>query len=128
MIEERKVNKTFGQIIRQARKDKGFSQRELAKQIGVNYTYLSKLENDHAGTPPSEDVIHKLALHLHLNAKELIYLAGRMTEDDARYFEEFLKYNYQQMPALFRKIRENTKNPNLVNQWLEEDEKPTTEE
>ena len=51
-----------------------------------------------------------------------------MTEDDARYFEEFLKYNYQQMPALFRKIRENTKNPNLVNQWLEEDEKPTTEE
>ena len=33
---------TFGEVIRAARKEKGYSQRELAKQIGLDFTYLSK--------------------------------------------------------------------------------------
>jgi transcriptional regulator with XRE-family HTH domain len=103
------VTQTFGKLIRQARKDKGLSQRELAKFVDVNYTYLSKLENDHAGTPPSEDVIERLALHLELQAQDLKYLAGRISEDDAKAFEEFVKQNYQQMPVLFRKMRDNPK-------------------
>ena len=119
------LNHTFGKIIRQARKDKGFSQRELAKLVGVNYTYLSKLENDHAGTPPSEDVIDRLARHLELNADQLIYLAGRITEDDARVFEEFIKQNYKQMPALFRQLREN---PDFAQKLIQESNKPVQEE
>lgn len=103
------MNQTFGKLIRQARKDKGLSQRELAKLVEVNYTYLSKLENDHAGTPPSEDVIERLGLHLELDAQELIYLAGRITEDDERIFEEFVKQNYKEMPVLFRKLKNNPK-------------------
>jgi transcriptional regulator with XRE-family HTH domain len=104
-IRDGEVSKTFGRIIRQARKDKEFSQRELAKLIGVDYTYLSKLENDHAGYPPSEDVIHKLALRLDLNEDELRRLAGRITPDDEKVFEELVK-KYKQMPALLRKMRD----------------------
>ena len=116
---------TFGKLIRQARKNKKCSQRELAKLVGVNYTYLSKLENDHAGTPPSEEVIYNLAKHLGLNPEELQYLAGRITEDDAKTFEEFVKKNYKEMPVLFRKMRET---PNFAQKFLQETKKLDQEE
>ena len=99
------MSQSFGKVIRQARKAKEFSQRELAKLTGIDYTYLSKLENDHAGYPPSEEVINKLALHLDLNADELRYLAGRITPDDAQVFEELVR-KYKQMPALLRRMRD----------------------
>jgi transcriptional regulator with XRE-family HTH domain len=99
------MSQTFGKVIRQVRKEKELSQRELAKLIGVDYTYLSKLENDHAGYPPSEDVIHKLALHLDLKEEELRHLAGRITPDDAEVFEELVR-KYKQMPALLRRMRD----------------------
>ncbi|HBL12643.1 MAG TPA: XRE family transcriptional regulator [Cyanobacteria bacterium UBA11162] len=118
------MSKTFGKIIRQARKDKEFSQRELAKLIGVDYTYLSKLENDHAGYPPSQDVIHKLALHLDLNEDELRHLAGRITPDDEKVFEELVK-KYKQMPALLRKMRDE---PEFTKKLLRETTQPESEE
>lgn len=97
---------TFGQLIRQARKEQEYSQRELAKLIGVDYTYLSKLENDHASYPPSEEVIESLANYLKLNAQELKTLSGRITPDDEKVFKELVK-QYQQMPALLRRMRDN---------------------
>ena len=49
---ENDVNKQFGQLIRDARKDKGYSQRELASLVSLDFTYLSKLENNRADYPP----------------------------------------------------------------------------
>ncbi|MDJ0771811.1 MAG: helix-turn-helix transcriptional regulator [Mastigocoleus sp. MO_167.B18] len=104
------MSQTFGKLIRQARKQKEYSQRELAKLVGVNYTYLSKLENDHAGYPPSEDVIDLLAINLDLREQkdELRRLAGRITPDDAKVFEDLVK-QYKQMPALLRRMRDEPK-------------------
>jgi len=101
------MSETFGSIIRRSRKQKEYSQRELAKLVGVNYTYLSKLENDHAGYPPSEDVIDLLAHHLDLDEKknELRRLAGRITQDETKIFEELVA-KYKQMPALLRRMRD----------------------
>lgn len=93
----------FGEQIRQARKDKGYSQRDLAKLVGLDFTYLSKLENNRADYAPKEDVIRNLAEHLDLDPEELTFLAGRIPERD----EEFLKQNYKAMPALFRRMKEN---------------------
>lgn len=101
----KQVNESFGRYIWQARRKKGLSQRELAATVGVDYTYLSKLENDHV--EPSEKVIRSLADHLELNAEELMYLAGKMTQRDSEALEEFVKANYKEMPALFRHVREN---------------------
>lgn len=100
---EETVAQGFGKQIRQARKDKGYSQRDLAKLVGLDFTYLSKLENDRADYAPKEDVIRNLAEHLELDPEELIFLAGRIPERD----EEFLKQNYKAMPALFRRMQEN---------------------
>ena len=37
---------TFGQKIRELRKAKGLGQRAVATEVGINFTYLSKIEND----------------------------------------------------------------------------------
>lgn len=93
----------FGELIRQARKDKGYSQRELAKLLGLDFTYLSKLENDRADYAPKEDAIRALAHHLNLDEEELIFLAGRIPKKQ----EDLLKEHYKDMPTLFRRMREN---------------------
>ncbi|WP_333055736.1 MULTISPECIES: helix-turn-helix domain-containing protein [unclassified Microcoleus] len=102
---DKQEGQSFGAVIWQARRKKRLSQRELAVKVGVDYTYLSKLENDHL--EPSEKVIRSLAKHLELNAEELIYLGGRMTEHDTEALEEMVRANYKEMPALFRRVREN---------------------
>jgi transcriptional regulator with XRE-family HTH domain len=107
------MNKKFGDIIRQARKDKGYSQRELAKFIGLDFTYLSKLENDRADYPPKEDVIRAIARNLSLDEEELIFLAGRIPHQE----EEVLKQHYKDMPLLFRRMREN---PDFARKVIEE--------
>ena len=99
-------SKTFGKLIRQARKDREYSQRELAKLVGVNFTYLSKLENDHADYPPSSEVIQSLANHLELNEVELTQLAGRINPEDTEIFQDLFK-EYQDMPVLLRRLRDN---------------------
>ncbi|NEO27465.1 MAG: helix-turn-helix domain-containing protein [Kamptonema sp. SIO4C4] len=97
------MNNNFGIIIRQARKEKGFSQRELAKRLQLDFTYLSKLENNRAEYAPKEDVIRAIARNLDLDEEELIFLAGRLPHQE----ETTLKEHYKQMPTLFRRMREN---------------------
>jgi transcriptional regulator with XRE-family HTH domain len=97
------VSENFSSLIRTARKKKGYSQRELAKLVGLDFTYLSKLENDRAEYPPKEDLIRKIARELSLDEEELIFLAGRIPQGE----EDLLKQHYQNMPLLFRRMREN---------------------
>ena len=37
---------TFGKKIRELRKAKGMGQRCVSAEVGINFTYLSKIEND----------------------------------------------------------------------------------
>ncbi len=97
------LENSFGQVIKEARKNKGLSQRKLAILIGIDFTYLSKLENNRADYPPKEEIIRALAKNLDLNEEELIFLSGRIPQR----YEEVLKQYYQTMPALFRRLREN---------------------
>ena len=106
------MEQTFGKLIRQARKEKFYSQRQLAALLEVDFTYLSKLENDRADYSPKEDVIRGLARNLGLDEEELIFLAGRIPQ----HYEKFLKENNKSMTALFRRIQEN---PNFAQQIFE---------
>lgn len=69
----------FGSRLRQLRVGK-FNQRELAEKVGVDFTYLSKIENGKM-PPPSEEVIIKLANELGADADELLQLARKVPED-----------------------------------------------
>jgi HTH-type transcriptional regulator, competence development regulator len=110
---------TFGVLIRQARKNKGLSQRELAEILGLDFTYLSKLENDRAKYAPKEEIIRELARHLELNQEELIFLSGRIPQQE----EDTLKQHYKEMPSLFRYMRENPEWAQKVLQEVMEGEK-----
>lgn len=67
----------FGDRIRELRKAKGYSLRQLAPLVGVGFSYLSKVENsklDFDGSA-SESLIHRLADVLDADEEELLLLA-----------------------------------------------------
>lgn len=119
------MNQTFGKRIREARQNKGYSQRDLAGLVKVDYTYLSKLENDRAEYAPKEEVIKLLAHHLELDAEELIYFAGRITSEDAKVVQELAKTYQKQMPVLLRQMRDN---PELTQKFIREATQAESEE
>lgn len=70
----------FGEKVRELRKDRGLSQRELAARSGIDFTYLSKIENARM-EPPSEKVIINMAKVLDTDSDELTILAGKIPFD-----------------------------------------------
>lgn len=75
---------TFGQRLRELRKSKELTQRQLAKKAGIDFTYLSKIENDQPSYRPSEEVIRQLAAVLQANADELILLSQKIPAEIQR--------------------------------------------
>jgi len=54
--------------------------KELAGEVGIDFTYLSKIENG-VLPPPSEKVILKLAEALNVSKDRLMLLAGKIPSD-----------------------------------------------
>jgi transcriptional regulator with XRE-family HTH domain len=82
-------DETFGERIRRLRKEKNWTQRQLAERVakrlkdgsrGFDVTYLSKIENDKIA-PPSTAVIMALAEVLNDNSDELLAMAGKAPPD-----------------------------------------------
>jgi transcriptional regulator with XRE-family HTH domain len=69
----------FGDILRSLRKSAGLGIKRLAPELGVNYTYLSKLENKEVR--PSEDLVRRVARYFEYNEENLLMAAGRIPED-----------------------------------------------
>ena len=74
--ENQKPEESFGQRIQRLRRHRGLTQRQVAAQLGIDFTYLSKLENDR-GEPPGEDTIRGLATLLETDEEMLLAMAGR---------------------------------------------------
>src|SRR3972149_3210870 len=73
----------FGSSLRNLRKQAGLSQRDLAEKVGIDFSYLSKIENG-VMSPPSQEVILRLAEVLDADRDELLTLAGRVPFDIAQ--------------------------------------------
>ena len=79
---------TLPDRLRELRRASRMSQRALADQVGIDFTYLSKIENGRV-EPPSEGVLQriakelagKLGMHETELADELITLAGKIPSD-----------------------------------------------
>jgi transcriptional regulator with XRE-family HTH domain len=76
----------FGQIIIDARKRMGISQKELAERIkkedgqAISAQYLNDIEHDRRN-PPSEDLIAQLATELKLSKNYLLAAAGTLPDE-----------------------------------------------
>jgi PAS domain S-box-containing protein len=74
---------TFGQRLRELRKAKGMTQRELAQKTAISFAYVSKLETG-SMPPPRQKIILALAKVLSANnvdTDELFGLAKKMPSD-----------------------------------------------
>lgn len=69
----RRANSGFGEILRELRGSRRISQLQLARLVGVNHSYISRLER---GTrAPSPGLVQRLSAALHLDADEQARLA-----------------------------------------------------
>ena len=98
----------FGEYLKKVRQSNKMSQRELAQHVGVDFTYISKIEND-AMPAPSEETIKKIASALDEDANKMILLAKKIPTD----FQEVI-HQYEELPAFLRKAPSLTKK-----QWIE---------
>lgn len=94
------VHMTFGKFVRSVRdkrfkEDRSFSVRQVAQRIGVEPSYLSKIERDQVA-PPSEATIRLLAGELGEDSDLLLAMAGKVSSD--------LRNIILQRPQLFAEL------------------------
>jgi HTH-type transcriptional regulator, competence development regulator len=94
---------TLGEFMRERRErlrrtDRSFSLRQVAQRVGIEPSYLSKVERD-IGSPPAEDTLVRIAKELEVDPDVLLAMAGKVSSD--------LKEVIRRRPELFgRLIRE----------------------
>ena len=69
------AKETFGQRLSRIRKEKGFTQNEIADKVGVTSQAVSKWENDLAS--PDIDILLKLSEIFDISIDELL---GKMAQ------------------------------------------------
>lgn len=69
----------FHQLIKKLRTKEGIGIKQLAPILDLNYTYLSKLENNKS--KPSTELIKRFAKYYNYSEDELFLAAGKIPED-----------------------------------------------
>jgi transcriptional regulator with XRE-family HTH domain len=97
---------SFGDFIRQRREEKraadpGYSLRKVAQSVGIEPSYLSKIERGEQ-PPPSEEAILALAKELDEDPDVLLALAGKVSKD--------LQAIIRKRPKLFAQLIRQLKN------------------
>lgn len=90
----------FGPAVRAQRLEKGLGLRELARQVGMSATYLSKVEREEF-KPPAEDKVRAIAQILGEDPDRLLALAGRVASD----LPQIIRTNPEGMASFLRAAR-----------------------
>ncbi len=75
---------TFGKVLQKIRRSKDMTQRDVAKEMEMDFSYFSRLENDRFDSKPTRDTVNKIADALKCTEDEraeLLAAAGRITEE-----------------------------------------------
>src|SRR5437868_386185 len=73
---------TFGERLKQLRREAGVTQRRLAETTNLDFSYISKLENDR-NPPPAADTIVRICEALNIPAERLLALKGTISTTPA---------------------------------------------
>ena len=68
---------SFGEVLRKVRQAKGMNQRQLAARVGVDDSYISKLENGRL-PPPAAATILRICEAVGAPPDELLALTGKV--------------------------------------------------
>jgi HTH-type transcriptional regulator, competence development regulator len=77
----------FGSILRNLRSKKGIGIKRLAPELGVSYTYLSKLE--HNQVRPSKELIERIATYFGYDQNHLLLAADKVPSDILAILREY---------------------------------------
>src|SRR6476646_3731940 len=97
---------SFGDFIRQRREEKratdpGFSLRRVAMNVGIEPSYLSKIERGEQ-PPPSEETILALARELGEDPDVLLALAGKVSRE----LQAIIRKRPQLFAQLIRQLKD----------------------
>ncbi len=95
----------FGKLVRARREalrreDSRYSVRQVAQRIGVQPSYLSKVERGDVA-PPSETTICKIADELDENSDVLLAMAGKVSSD----LQDAIRKRPEVFAELIRELR-----------------------
>jgi len=95
----------FGEFVRDVRtrlrsNSRAFSVRQVAKRVGIEPAYLSKIERGEQA-PPSEATIRRIADELVLDPDALLAMAGKISAD----LREVICRRPQLFAALIRDLK-----------------------
>lgn len=95
----------FGNLIRSARlkaqaENREYSLRKTAGRIGIQPSYLSKIERGEL-PPPGEEVICRLARDLDLDADVLLAMAGKVSSE----LQDVIRKRPELFGALLRELK-----------------------
>ncbi len=68
---------TFGEALKTLRREANVSQRTLADRVGVDFSYISKVENGHL-PPPAADTVVRICEMLGVPPERLLSLTGKL--------------------------------------------------
>lgn len=94
----------FGELLKRLRTQWNLSQRALADLVGIDFTYISKIENE-ALDPPSEETLIKMADVFKVDRYDFILSAGKMPTD----FEVAIRSNKEIVKALKEAVKDYPK-------------------
>jgi len=101
---------TFGDMLRRCRRESGLSQRELAKRVGVDFSYISKLENGRLPAPAAETIL-RLTEVMGTSAEELLAAAKKMPTG--------INERLAEKPAALRFLQEATQMGLSEEEWVQ---------
>jgi transcriptional regulator with XRE-family HTH domain len=68
---------SFGRLLREKRRMAGISQRDLAGRVKLDFSYISKVENDRL-PPPAANTIVAICQTLDIDPMELLAASGKL--------------------------------------------------
>jgi transcriptional regulator with XRE-family HTH domain len=86
------IHRSFGKFLRERRMtraaaSRAFSIRQLARRVGIEPSYLSKIERGEE-PPPGEETIHRIAKELGEDPDAFLALAGKVSSDLVKIIRE----------------------------------------
>lgn len=70
----------FGEVLKKKRRDAGLSQRELAEKAGLDFSYISKIENGRLPPPAADTLVH-LCRIMKIPPEELLALIKKLPSE-----------------------------------------------
>ena len=107
------AEQSFGEYLRDLRKRAGLSQRELAEAAGIDFTYLSKIENSRV-EPPAEQTLRLLAHRVDADPDDLLARARKMPRD----LKQLVAQSSPEKALLLRRIAQTDLTPERVRRLL----------